>query len=906
MTDQGVTGYTIKQFKPLLKFCYTLPIHFTRECIGSMKMLPPQFIKTFWVLLVSILPLPSIAEDLCLATTKSTALPLHNLTESAIAKDLGWIPSNETRCGGYYLEQPFPDTNELANSDQVHVTADQMLFAQHGTSIGQGKVTVTRFGQQIVASKAYLYRDPVTGKLSSIDLVDNVTLREPDSMVIAKTGRFNLKTKGETLHDILYRTTIYSDFQQKKTLYTNEELQQSRKITHLTAWGQAGKFEQTEAKKYEFEQASYSTCPPLSRTWLVRASEIKLDKNTGRGVARHARVYVKGVPIFYTPYINFPIDSRRQTGFLTPTMGTSSKTGAYLRTPFYWNTAPNYDSTITPAFLSKRGMQVSELFRYLTPTSSGHFSVAALPNDQAFADLQDSYQAQYQSSTNPYIQAELRQLQKDSDTRKSLYWLNNTRFNDHWTANVDYSYVSDDYYLSDLTNSFNEVTTNQLLQQGQITYQGQYWKTLARVQGYQTLHPVDQNVIQNQYSRLPDVVIEGDYPAAPGNFDYFIMNDLTHFDITKTPGSTIIPPIGNRLHAQPGVAWSFNRPYFYFTPRLQFAMTKYELSNVTTGPTGPSRNLPIFDIHSGLFFDRDVNVFSHGYRQTLEPQIYYTYVPYRNQDDIPVFDTTINNLNYDELFMYNRFSGLDRIGDANQISYGVSTHFIDEQSGYEKLRAGIGQILYFKARQVTLCNPITSINSVIPCIESPNDNPYNNYNKSPLSGVLNYNLNPNWSLIANSIWDTQQNQFNNQSITVHYQPDTRKIVNLGYGYVRNGDFQINDVLGSTATNLSQTDFSFAWPLSRDWSSVGRWTQNWNHHHFQNLLYGLQYDSCCWAVRFVTGRAFANLSPNNTYQYNTQFFIQFALKGLGNYGNADPSQLLSSSISGYQTNFGRDY
>lgn len=238
MTDQGVTGYTIKQFKPLLKFCYTLPIHFTRECIGSMKMLPPQFIKTFWVLLVSILPLPSIAEDLCLATTKSTALPLHNLTESAIAKDLGWIPSNETRCGGYYLEQPFPDTNELANSDQVHVTADQMLFAQHGTSIGQGKVTVTRFGQQIVASKAYLYRDPVTGKLSSIDLVDNVTLREPDSMVIAKTGRFNLKTKGETLHDILYRTTIYSDFQQKKTLYTNEELQQSRKITHLTAWGQ--------------------------------------------------------------------------------------------------------------------------------------------------------------------------------------------------------------------------------------------------------------------------------------------------------------------------------------------------------------------------------------------------------------------------------------------------------------------------------------------------------------------------------------------------------------------------------------------------------------------------------------------------------------------------------------------
>lgn len=845
-----------------------------------------------------------MADDSCL-TTQPPLLNTHNLTETAIAKDLGWIPSNENRCGGYYLEQPFTFSKELANTDRVEVTADQMLFAQHGTSVGQGKVTITRFGQQIIANKAYLYRDPATGKLSTIDLVDDVTLRQPDSLVIARTGRFDLKTKGETLHDILYRTTIYSDPKlQKQPVYTHEELQTARKLTHLTAWGQAGEFEQTDTQIYEFQQASYSTCPPLSTSWRVKADKIELNKNTGRGVARHARIYVKGIPIFYTPYINFPIDARRQTGFLTPTLGTSSKTGAYLRTPFYWNTAPNYDSTITPAFLSKRGIQISELFRYLTPTSSGNVYVSVLPNDKEFADLQESYQAQYQSSSDPFIQAELRRLQNDSDTRKSLYWLNNTRFNEHWTANVDYSYVSDDYYLTDLTNNFNTVTANQLLQEGQIAYQGQYWKTLARMQNYQTLHPVDQNVVQNQYSRFPDIVIEGDYPGTH-NLDYFILNDVTHFNITNTPGSFIIAPTGNRLHIQPGVSWSFNRPYFYFTPRLQFAATQYELSNVTIGPTGPSRELPIFDIHSGLFFDRDIHVFSHGYHQTLEPQIYYTYVPFRNQDDIPVFDTTRNTLTYDELFIYNRFSGLDRIGDANQISYGLTTRFIDEQTGTEKLRAGIGQIFYFKDRQVTLCNPVTSINSMVPCLETAED-PSNTYNKSPVSGVLNYNLNPAWSLTANSIWDVQSNQFNNQSITVHYQPDPRKILNLGYGYVRNGDVQATDLPGSAAVNLSQTDFSFAWPLTRDWSSVGRWTQNWNHRHFQNLLYGLQYDSCCWAVRFVTGRAFANLNPNNTYQYNTQFFIQFALKGLGNYGNADPSQLLSSSISGYQTNFGRDY
>ncbi len=838
------------------------------------------------------------------------ALQPNSLTESAIAKELGWIPTADNRCGGFYLDEPFPAAKKLENTDQIQVTANQMLFAQHGTSIGQGGVTITRFGQHIIARKAYLYRDPTTGKLNTIDLVDDVILREPNSVIVAKKAHFDIKTKGETLHEILYRSAIYSkeSLPRKKSVYSAQELEKPRVITQLSAWGHANEFTQVESHVYEFQNATYSTCPPVSNTWQVSASRINLNRNTGRGIARNARVYVKGIPVFYTPYLNFPIDARRQTGFLNPTVGTSSKTGAYLRTPFYWNIAPNYDSTTTPAYLATRGLQITELFRYLTPTSSGNMTISALPNDKAFSDQKESYPLKYGSSTNPFVQADLRHLENASDTRSSINWENNSRFNEHWFANVDYSHVSDDYYLTDLNNNFNEVTQNQLLQQGEVGYQNPYWKILTRVQGYQTLHPVDQNVVQNQYTRLPQILIDGNYPNAPGGFNYFVMSDLTHFDITQTPGSSVIPPLGNRLHAQPGISLPFNRPYFYFTPRLQFALTQYQLRQVTANnPTDPSRALPIFDINSGLYFDRLINIFNHGYRQTLEPQIYYTYVPYKNQDEIPVFDTTVNTLTYDELFMYNRFSGLDRIGDANQISYGLATRLIDDQSGYEKLRAGIGQILYFRDRKVTLCTNSTvhQLNSSLTCTDTP-DNPENTFNKSPLSGMLSYNLNPNWSLIGNSIWDVQRNEFNNQTITLHYQPDLRKIVNVGYSFVRNGDQLVNDTPGSPASNLSQTDFSFAWPIARDWSSVGRWTQNWNHHHFQNLLYGLQYDSCCWAVRFIAGRSFTNLSPSNTYQYNSVFFVQFALKGLGNFGNADPSQLLSSSISGYQTNFGQDY
>ncbi len=866
--------------------------------------------KTMMAALIAALnlfPFNSMADSECSVLVKQNTLQLHNLAESAIAKELGWVTCDENRCGGYYLESPFTFSKELENSDQIQVTANQMLFAQHGTSIGQGQVTINRFGQQINANKAYLYRDPVTGKLSAIDLIDNVTLREPNSMVFAKSGHFDIKTKGKSLYDILYRTTIYNNpAEHKRDTPSTAAIVQPRKVTQLSAWGKAAEFKQTETAIYEFRDATYSTCPPISNTWQVRAGSINLNKNTGRGLARNARIYVKGIPVFYTPYLNFPIDARRQTGFLNPTAGTSSKTGAYLRLPFYWNMAPNYDSTLTPAFLAKRGMQLTDLFRYLTPTSTGNFAISVLPNDHAFADQKEAYLAQYGNSPNPYVQADLRRLQNASDTRKSLFWQDNSRFNKHWSAGVDYSYVSDDYYLSELDNHFSEITQNQLLQQGQVYFQIQYWKVLGRIQGYQTLHPVDQNFVQNQYTRLPQIVIEGDYPNGPGGLDYFIMSDTTHFDIHKTPGSDLIPPTGNRLHAQPGISLLFHRPYFYFNPRLQFAMTKYEVMNAAVNnPSGPSRALPIFDIHSGLYFDRDIHFFNQYYRQTLEPQIYYTYVPYKNQDDIPVFDTTVNTLTYDELFMYNRFSGLDRIGDANQISYGLATRLIDQQSGLEKLYAGIGQIFYFENRRVTLCTPPSVALTMIPCVDTPN-NPDNTFNKSPLSGVLTYNINPQWSLGGNSIWDVQKNNFVNQTVTLHYQPDPRKIMNVGYSYVRNGDVQVNDQPGSSATNLSQTDFSFAWPINRDWSTVGRWTQNWNHHHFQNLLYGLQYDSCCWAVRFVTGRVFTNLSPNNTYQYNTEFFVQFALKGLGAFGNSDPSQLLSSSISGYQTNFGQDY
>ena len=824
-----------------------------------------------------------------------------SLTKEAIAKQLGWVNNTSNHCGGYYIEAPFlyPQNNQKKNL--VAITTDQVTFSQQGTSILQGKLSVSYGGQEITSNKAYLYRDPQTQKLTTVDFIGNVHLRAPDNLVIAKEGSFNFQTKAKSMRDLTYRTRIYTETAKpSQRIFSRKELQKQRQTTGINAWGQAGAFSQTQPKITELDQASYSTCPPLDPMWQVKASHIALDKNTGRGSASHARLLVHKVPIVYMPYFNFSIDNQRKTGFLWPTFGTSSKFGRYLTTPFYWNMAPNYDMTVTPAYLSLRGMQFSDLFRYLSRRGTGKVSASIVPHDKEFPSFQETSQTQYQSSTNPAVQAELNRLLDANATRYGISWQDNTHLNPHWSTHVDVNRVSDDYYLRDFGSDISEITQNQLLQEIDLGYKGENWNFLGRFQQYQTLHPLDSNnIVQNQYQRLPQLILNGEYPDQPYGLDYFINNEVTHFNIHKTPGVNTIQPIGQRIHTQPGIALPLNWSYLYFIPRTQLSLTEYVLTDTGgTVPTPLRRTIPIFDISSGLFFDRNVSVFNNPYQQTLEPQFYYTYVPYRNQSSVPVFDTAVNTLTYDQLFTYNRFSGIDRVGDTNQLSVGIATRLIDSNSGSEKIRAGLGEIVYFANRRVTLCNNL-----------SCTDNPTNSSNRqtlSPLSGMLNYTLNPHWGVNGATIWNTQSKKFDNQTLNLHYQPNDRRILNLGFSFVRNGDIFSGISTNTSTNNLKLTDFSFAWPVKNDWSMVGRWSQDWNKSHFQSLLYGLQYDSCCWAMRFGGGRQFTGLSSNNTFQYNSEFYVQFALKGLGSIGSGSSSTLLSNSISGYQTTqFGQD-
>ncbi len=838
-----------------------------------------------------------------------------------LAEELGWVENADNFCGGYYVESPFLSAESLKDQDKLRVTSDQYTIVQHGTSVLEGKVSVNYGKRQITANKAFLYRDPATGKLTHIDLAEALHLREPNTLVLAENGAFDLKTKANSLSDILYRTAIYAnpfdashyrEAMKEKSRVKIQNLVKPRQVVQLSAWGQAKSYTQTEPKIYHFKEVSYSTCPPTHSFWQVKASRLDLNKETGRGSADHARLLIKGVPVFYTPYMNFPIDSRRKTGFLWPTLGSvnrnNSYSGYYLGLPFYWNLAPNYDTTITPTYYTERGLQIADLFRYLTPKSEGNIRVSLFPDDKYFPTFKEKLEQKYQGSTDPFKQAELYRLLNTHNTRYSLGWKHQTQFNEHWSANIDYSFVSDDYFLEDFTKNMNENAQNDLLQQGEVNYAGEHWNFTGRIQGYQTLHPADvDSIFYNQYRRFPQLLLNGDYPGQWGGLRYFISTEATHFDIKNTPGDTNKYPIGDRLHVQPGVELPLNWPAFYFNPRVQLALSEYELGHVNnTMPKHQDRGLPIFDLGSGLYFDRQMTLFGHNYTQTLEPQLYYVYIPYRKQADLPIFDTTVNTLIYDQLFVYNRFSSIDRINDADRVSIGITTRIIDQDGGAQSLRASIGDILYFKNRAVTLCqNPSL-------CTDYP-DNNDNKRRFSPISGALIYNLATHWSASADVIWDPQTKELNNQTVTLHYRKDQERVINLGFSYVRNADLLGGIIVNSNANVpgtgneniLKLTDLSFSWPLSSHWGLVGRWSEDWNALHFQNLFYGLQYDSCCWAAQFVAGRTLTGVQETRP-QYNNQFYFQVILKGLGSFNpRGDPTAALRTNISGYESRFGQD-
>lgn len=593
--------------------------------------------------------------------------------------------------------------------------------------------------------------------------------------------------------------------------------------------------------KKRLKSARYTTCEVGRDDWYIKASDLELDDYTKTATARNARVEFMNTPILYTPWISFSFLNQRKTGLLSPTFGTTSRSGFELLTPFYWNIAPNMDATVATRYLGTRGMQYQGEFRYLGETYSGIDNVEYLPSD---------------SSTG--------------DTRYYMRFKHDQILPNGWSTGYQFEKVSDDKYFSELSTRITVTSRVNLPQQAYLNYSDDTWNFNGLVQKYQTL-----DGISYPYERLPQLTLTGNKDVGAFNTNLYTQwvsfdrNPSSPLTSTTASGQVLTTSVtGNRFTAYPSVSLPMARPYGYITPKIGLHYTSYGLQNteytlgsVSGNYESTNRSLPIVSLDSGLFYDRQVRVVKNMYTQTLEPRLYYVYIPYRDQSMLPVFDSSESDLSMSTLFLENQFNGNDRINNANQITLAVTSRMIDSRTGEQRLAATIGQRFYFADQKVGV--PGANLRTG---------------DSSDIVTALTAKLLNKWSLDTAWQFNTDRSRTTKANIGARYNPEPGKVLNIGYRY--------------TEDRLEQINLSSQWPLGNGWYGLGRWNYSLRETRPIEGLAGIEYNAGCWQARTVLQRV-----STATASANYAFFIQLELGGLASIGS-NPLTLLNRGIPGY--------
>lgn len=575
--------------------------------------------------------------------------------------------------------------------------------------------------------------------------------------------------------------------------------------------------------------ARYTTCEAGVDDWYIKAREIELNDYSQSGTAKGAYVEFKGVPLLYAPWLTFSFNNERKSGLLAPTVGTTSRSGFETVIPYYINIAPDMDATVSTRYLSKRGIQLQGEFRYLNESFSGINS------------------AEY--------------LDKDSSNGKRRYYVNfahRHQLNDGWSAGYNIEKVSDNEYLSEMSTRIVSTSRVNLPQEGRVDYVGDVWRFNGLVQKYQTLDETNY-----PYQRLPQLTLTADKEWK--YFDTSFYSEWSYFDRNSNAPVAVT---GNRLTIYPSISVPFTQSYGFITPKFGIHSTSYRLNdnnfNVngsTISNNSANRTLPIFSLDSGLYFERDTRVVKNRYTQTIEPRMFYVYIPNKEQDLLPVFDSALADLNLTSLFTENQFTGNDRVNNANQLSLAVTSRMIDRNTGVERFAATIGQRYYFDKQNVALPGTVQSSS-----------------NSSDIIAAMTARLSNKWNLDAFWQYNTDNAGLVRSNLLARYNPEPGKLMNVGYRY--------------TQQFLEQINVSGQWPLGSGWYGVGRFNYSIRENALIESLAGIEYDAGCWQARSVIQRV-----ETATADANYGLFFQLELGGLASIGS-NPLNLLRRDVPGY--------
>lgn len=604
------------------------------------------------------------------------------------------------------------------------------------------------------------------------------------------------------------------------------------------ARGTAARLERVGPMSTHMEGMSFTTCAEDSNDWLLRAEELDLDHESGRGTARNVSMRVADVPVMYVPWMSFPIDDRRKTGLLFPDIGRSSRQGYELAVPWYWNIAPNQDATITPHHRTRRGTQLKGEYRYLTRTTEGSLRTEYHPDDQIFGE--DRHYTRYRQQSR---------LPRD------------------WRLDINLQRASDEDYFLDLGgDAGGERRRRELPQSVSLARSGDWYRFRARARDFQILDP-DLDPERESYRELPIVSLDTSLPLGRSGWHFENHNELAHFTRDESVRAT-------RLHTEHWMSRRFGPAGWFFQPTLGYQYTEHRLADAALDPDGEepaffeeggserlSRSTPVVSLDSGIHLERAFAGTDH-LMQTLEPRLFYLYVPTRDQSDVPIFDTREMDFNFASMFLEDRFIGPDRLGDANRVAGAVTSRVLDRDTGRTLLSGSLGQIRHFSDREVQLRD--TEVD------ERP---------RSELIGELEANPTENLSSRLTALWDPDARHTTRGAIQLQYRPAPRQVFNFGYRHRRN--------------RLDQADVSFAWPLTERVRAFGRMSHSLQDNETLDRHAGLEYESCCWAFRFTNRRYVFDREGS----VDRAVMFQFEFKGLGGVGQP-VDEFLGEGISGY--------
>jgi LPS-assembly protein len=704
-----------------------------------------------------------------------------------------------------------------------------------------GDVIVKQGAQQLTAEQA-LYSE----KTGTITINGKLTVRQPNLLLIADKGVVNQREDRLAINNATF--VIHSAGIRGK----GEELTKNKDIIDLKG-------------------SEYTSCEPGNNDWVLKGSQITIDTENNQGTAKHVRLLVKGIPVFYWPYLRFPVGNERQSGFLYPTIKASG--GAVdVSIPYYFNLAPNYDLTLTPYFLQHHGQQLEANGRHLNRYFDTDITLAHLSNDKGI--LSDSEQSLVSEGTK--TAAEVNPSKGDDRWLVNISQKGGEKY--RWFSSIDYNEVSDNDYLDDFNSSnLNSTNETSLIQQITAGYEFEHWRLEVNNQQYQIL----SDSINLPYKQLPEITFDGNYNILDyrfGEINIGLENEWVRFDHSHADDIGDTTLVGDRARFKYSLELDNSVDAGFFRPRLQARYLGYDLNETKlTGAANnsPSLIVPQAVIDSGLHFDRN----GDNYQQTFEPRLYYFYSPFKDQSNITNsgknidFDTAATTFSYSQLFRDTRFSGGDRIDDANQLSMGITTRFIGNSSGLEWFSASIGKAVYFEERKVSLSGTTDTANN------------------SPIAGQFNSQFSKNWQLTNDIIYDDDEGNVDDNTFTLKYRADDSTLFNLSHRFLRRA---------TSSNTIEQSEASVIFPLANHtWYLLAHTQYDHTNERELEQLIGLEYSSCCYRARLAYKKFIDDdqIALSNI-DYDEGIIIELQFLGLGGTGKQFDN-LYEDSIDGYE-------